>query len=255
MTAGGLDREQIMRRFEDMLDAAMASEAPPSGLDAGILAAVGTEALQEDDHRRCDSYALWSGMTALTQEIKLQGRAFQDLTNSLAAQTAKIADELRAVYVERERTLQREAERRSRREFLNALIDLRDRLGRGRETVRARQAEPIPAPSIPWWTRTFSKPAPLPGPDETLGALIRGYELSIERLDQTLDEFNAREIRCQGEPFDPKRMNAIEREESATVPPGTILEVYRSGYEWNGEVFRPAQVKVSSAPATPEINL
>ena len=140
MTAGGLDREQIMRRFEDMLDAAMASEAPPSGLDAGILAAVGTEALQEDDHRRCDSYALWSGMTALTQEIKLQGRAFQDLTNSLAAQTAKIADELRAVYVERERTLQREAERRSRREFLNALIDLRDRLGRGRETVRDRKS-------------------------------------------------------------------------------------------------------------------
>jgi molecular chaperone GrpE len=78
-----------------------------------------------------------------------------------------------------------------------------------------------------------------------VGALIRGYELGIERLDQTLDEFNAREIRCQGESFDPRRMNAIESEESSTVPSGTVLEVYRSGYEWNGEVFRPAQVKVS----------
>ena len=47
-------------------------------------------------------------------------------------------------------------------------------------------------------------------------------------------------------------MNAIESEESATVSPGTVLEVYRSGYEWNGEVFRPAQVKVSRAPAIPE---
>ena len=44
-------------------------------------------------------------------------------------------------------------------------------------------------------------------------------------------------------------MNAIDRQESSAVPEGTVVEVYRSGYEWNGEVFRPAQVKVSSAPA------
>jgi molecular chaperone GrpE (heat shock protein) len=45
-------------------------------------------------------------------------------------------------------------------------------------------------------------------------------------------------------------MNAIESEESATVPGDTVLEVYRSGYEWNGEVFRPAQVKVSRVPVS-----
>ena len=28
---------------------------------------------------------------------------------------------------------------------------------------------------------------------------------------------------------------------------GTVLEIYRGGYEWNGEVFRPAQVKVFRA--------
>jgi len=38
-------------------------------------------------------------------------------------------------------------------------------------------------------------------------------------------------------------MNAIDKEESVTLPEGTVLEVYRSGYEWNGEVFRPAQVR------------
>ena len=49
-----------------------------------------------------------------------------------------------------------------------------------------------------------------------------------------------------------RRVNAIERQESSTVPEGTVMEVYRSGYEWNGEVFRPAQVKVSCAPAGKE---
>jgi molecular chaperone GrpE len=189
-------------------------------------------------------------MTALTQEIKLQGRAFQELNHSLSAQTEKIAEELRAVYSERERTLQRDAERRCRKEALSALIDLRDRLGRGRESVVARKMEMAAAPQAGWWERVFKKPAA----DPALGALVRGYELGIERLDQTLDEFNAREIRCQGESFDPKRMNAIESEESATVPADTVLEVYRSGYEWNGEVFRPAQVKVSRPPAKAESN-
>jgi hypothetical protein len=245
MTAD-LDRDQILRRFEALLDSALASEAPPPGIAPEILSAV--IAGNQDDQRRCDSYALWAAMTALTQELKLQGRAFQELNLTLATQTEKIAEELRAVYAERERNLQREAERRSRREILSALIDLRDRLGRGRESVRDREAGIAPATKTGWRERIFGKPAPDRAVDpvvETIGALVRGYELGIERLDQTLAEFNAREIRCQGESFDPRRMNAIESEESAAVPAGTVLEVYRSGYEWNGEVFRPAQVKVS----------
>ena len=248
MTAG-LDRDEIVHRFEALLDSALAAEAAPAGIDKEILSAV--IAGGEDDRLRCDSYALWAAMTALTQEIKLQGRAFQELNLTLAAQTEKVSEELRAVYAERERALQREAERRCRREILSALIDLRDRLGRGRESVRAREMGIAAAARAGWWERVLGKPAADPVV-EAVGALVRGYELGVERLDQTLNEFNAREIRCHGESFDPRRMNAIESEESATVAPGTVLEVYRSGYEWNGEVFRPAQVKVSRAPAVPE---
>lgn len=240
----GLGRDEILRRFESLLDAAWTGEAPPSGVDQGILEAIvnGPDATDP----RADSYALWTSMTALTQEVKLQGRAFQELNHTLASQTGKIAEELRAVYSERERALQREAERRARREVLNALIDLRDRLGRGRELVGSQPVIPQAPPPASWWQRLFSQPAaPPPAPNEAFKALVRGYELSIERLDQTLEEFNAREIRCQGERFDPKRMNAIESEESSSAEPDTVLEVYRSGYEWNGEVFRPAQVKVS----------
>jgi len=243
----GTNRDEILRRFETLLDSALAAEEPPSGIDAEILSSVMAGGV--DENRRCDSYALWTAMTALTQEIKLQGRAFQDLNLALSGQTEKMAEELRAVYAERERTVQREAQGRCRREALRALIDLRDRLGRGRESVRAREVEAAAAANRGWWARVFRKRAADPAAD-ALAALIRGYELGVERLDQTLDEFNAREIRCQGESFDPRRMNAIESEESATVPGGTVLEVFLSGYEWNGEVFRPAQVKVSRGPAS-----
>jgi hypothetical protein len=240
-----INRDEILRRFEALLDSALGAEPPPAGIEAEILSSVMTGA--DHDNRGCDSYALWAAMTALTQEIKLQGRAFQELNRTLAAQPEKIAGELRAVYAEREGTLQREAERRCRREALSALIDLRDRLGRGRESVEVCEVEIATARRTRWWARVPGKKAADQAAD-ALGALIRGYELGIERLDQTLDDFNAREIRCQGESFDPRRMNAIESEESAAVPAGTVLEVYRSGYEWNDEVFRPAQVKVSRAP-------
>ena len=247
----GTDRGEVLRRFESLLDSALAAETPPAEVDAEILASVLGDSVPDYASNqagglRCDSYTLWAAMTALTQEIKLQGRAFQELNLTLTAQTEKIAEELRVVYAERERTLLREAERRCRREILGTLIDLRDRLGRGRESVRARQGEIAAKARNRWFTKFLPKQKP-DAIAESVGALVRGYELGIERMDQTLDEFNAREIRCEGESFDPRRMNAIDSEESASVPPNTVLEVYRSGYEWNGEVFRPAQVKVSRA--------
>jgi molecular chaperone GrpE (heat shock protein) len=249
-----MNRDELMRRFEQWLDVALAAEEPPAGIDAEILAAladVNPDANPETDDeidRPIDSYTLWAAMTTLTHEVKLQGRAFKELHTTIGAQASRVADEIRTVYREGERDRQREAERRSRREILGALLDLRDGLWRGLESVRAVE------PAIPksagqgWLARFFTKRRKNPDADK-LTALTTGYELGLQRLDQTLDDLNAHEIRCQGQPFDPRRMNAIDKEESAVVPEGTVLEVYRTGYEWCGEVFRPAQVKVSRAPA------
>ena len=185
-------------------------------------------------------------MTTLTQEVKLQGRAFKELNDTLGSQANRMA--------ERERELLRETERRCRKEALGVLIDLRDRLGRGLESVRASEAEMSKPAPRGWRARIFSRPdrPDDDASDATLAALKKGYELGLERLDQTLEEFNAREIPCEGQAFDPRRMNAIDRQESSAVPEDTVIGVYRSGYEWNGEVFRPAQVKVSRAPAGKE---
>ena len=242
-----MNREEILRRFEQLVDSALAVEEPPAGIDPAIMAKLG----EPSEESTCDSYALWAAITALTQEVKLQGRAFQELNHTLQAQTHTLLEEIRATYAARESTLRRDADLRCRKEALSALIDLRDRLGRGRESVRAGERDIRQAAGAGWWKRVF---APPDGKGiETMGALVRGYELGLERLDQTLDEYNAREIRCDGEMFDPRRMNAIDSEESATVPDGRVLEVYRSGYEWNGEVFRTAQVKVSRAPRSEDL--
>ena len=238
-----MSREQILRRFEEWLDAAIAAEEPPRGVDADILAAVTGHPTEGASPAPTDDYSLWSAMTALTQEVKLQGRSFKELNDTLGSQASRMA--------ERERDLLRETERRCRKEVLGVLIDLRARLGRGLESVRASQAGISRAAPRGWRARIFPRP-PDDGTGATIAALKKGYELGLERLDQTLQEFNALEIPCAGQAFDPRRMNAIDRQESVAVPEGTVIEVYRSGYEWNGEVFRPAQVKVSYVPAGKE---
>jgi molecular chaperone GrpE len=240
---GEMSREEILRRFEKWLDGALAAEEPPRGVEAEILAAMTGAGEDRGRPASATAYSLWAAMTALTQEVKLQGRSFKELNDTMGSQAIRLA--------ERERELLRETERRCRTEILGVLMDLRDRLKRGLESLRASQAEISKKARPGWRGRIFARRGEDPA-GRTLAALQKGYEMGLERLDLTLEEFNAREIPCEGQAFDPRWMNAIDRQESSALPEGTVVEVYRSGYEWNGELFRPAQVKISCAPAGKE---
>src|SRR5207244_4303753 len=66
---------------------------------------------------------------------------------------------------------------------------------------------------------------------ETAVALEKGYALSLDRLDEVLHQLEVTEIPCQGRPFDPRYMQAVDLEETNQVPEGTVVEVYRVGYE------------------------
>lgn len=238
----GLSREEILRHFEQWLDVAFADEEPPRGIDPGILQALAGHGCEQP---AADAFALWSAMTALTQEVKLQGRSFKELNETITAVPARMT--------EREREdVRRDAERRCRKEAIETLIDLRDRLERGRESASASEAELANAavPRGGWLDRLLGR-STAPASDaaaEAVKAFKKGYDMGVERVDQTLAEYNVSEIQCERQSFDPRRMNAVDREETNAVPDGTVTAVYRRGYEWNGEVFRPAQVRVACAP-------
>src|SRR5258708_3810186 len=185
-----MDRSEILQRFEQWLDSATAEEVPPPGIPPEILAGDSAPA----ENGPTDWYTMWAAMTALTQEVKLQGRAFRQLSEALTT----------------------EGERRGRKESLGALLEMRERLSRGLEGLRA---------------------------------LEEGYRLSLSHLDDLLSQFQIRAIECEGRPFDPRRMNAVDVEETDRAAEGTVLLVYRAGYEMNGELYRPAQVRVARRPA------
>jgi molecular chaperone GrpE len=209
-----MDRSEILQRFERLLDTALSEEGPPQGIPAEILAGDA-----EPENPPTDWYTVWSGMTALTQEVKLQGRAFKQLSEALGA----------------------DAERRGRKEALGGLLEMRERLLRGLAGLRGMETlQPD------FWDRIFSRR--WRKVEHALGvvrALEDGYRLSLAHLDDLLSQFQVQAIDCVGRQFDPRRMNAVDAEETDQEPEGTVLFVYRAGYEWNGELYRPAQVRVA----------
>lgn len=270
MTIPDERREALVDRFRDLLEKALTEEAPPTGIAAEVWAEIVREdgAVNEvKGEAGEDLYAIWSALTAQTQEIKLQGRAFNQLHERLEptvglgervdqvlalhrealTEARRIAEEGRGERHERERELRREVEQRVRREMLANLVTLRDRLTRGLDALRAgRQTAP---PRTGWLAGIFGSDR---GRHEHLtagiAALEKGYRLSLDYLEESLAEYQVREIECQGRPFDPHMMEAVDREESSRVAAGTVLEVYQRGYLWQGELYRPARVKVAAAP-------
>lgn len=211
-------REELFRRLAEWLETALSREEPPAGVPAEILN--GEPASSED--AGTDWHGVWAALTALTQEIKLQSRAFRQLHDHLV----------------------RDAEQRARREALDPLLDLRERLLRGLDSARA-----VEPPERTFWDRLFVRRwRRVAHFIEVLQAIEQGYRLTLAFLDDLLERYNVRPIRCEGQPFDPRRMSVIDVEEVPGVEEGTVLSVYRTGYEWNGEVYRPAHVRVAQRP-------
>lgn len=249
-------RSRYLALFESWLDRALAEETEPAGLDASIL---GTLAAGEPPAPKADLYTLYEALTALTQEVKLQGRAFKDLKDAvspLAARHEEALAEARSIAgeaLETARDLEtarvQETEDRCLQESVELLLDLRDRLARGAAAAEALLAQALRRPAGPLarllsgWRGTQSALS------EAVSALLTGNRLTLDHLDDALRARGVSLIECEGRPFEPERMSAVDLVETEGVPEGCVVEVYRPGYEWNGSVFRPAQVKVARRPA------
>jgi molecular chaperone GrpE len=266
-------REQILQRFANWLDYVLAEEKPIEGIAAELLSELedgnGSESVDPDD-RADDLYSTWSAMTALTQEVKLQGRAFKQLSDNvdplvglsdsieklleahreaLADPPWRIAEEAYAVLSVRENKLKLEAQDLARRGLLTVVIDIRDRLIIGLRSASESRRKLDEYRHSSWLDRIFiKKRAGINHMLEIVSSLKKGYRIGLDRLDETLQQLGVYEIECEGQPFDPRVMNVVDIEETVDVPDGMILEVYRTGYTIDNEVLRSAQVKVARAP-------
>jgi len=261
----------ILQRFAKWLDDVLAEEKALEGVASELLAELHDKRDSDTGGPAYDGYDLhstWSAMTALTQEIKLQGRSFKHLSEKMApmigldksidrlleahedalGDARRIAEEGRAERTERESELKLEAHERARREFIGIIIDIRERLVIGLRSTTEVQRQ---LDKYVGWRRLIKfftdKTANKNHTLEIINSLKEGYQMGLDRIDETLQQLGVNEIACEGKPFDPRIMNAADIEETGNVPEGTVLEVYRTGYMIGTEVLKTARVKVARA--------
>lgn len=73
---------------------------------------------------------------------------------------------------------------------------------------------------------------------------IRGFGMVLQNLKSLLEKEGLREMKCEGEQFDPYKHEAV-RSEVSDVEEGTIIRVIRKGYFLKDKVLRHASVVLS----------
>jgi molecular chaperone GrpE len=215
-----------------------------------------------------DLHSTWSALTALTQEIKLQGRAFKQLSErmtpfdgldatieTLLAKHRDVLDEARRIAGEgrtdrrqRESELKSAARDNTRREFIRVMVDIRESLMIGLRSAAESQKKLKEYRHRGRLRNFFRDKSDVQQHQlEIVDSLTKGNRLGLDRMDEYLQQLGVAEIQCVGNPFDPRTMNAVDIEETDEVPDGTVLEIYRTGYIIDNEVLQPAQVKVARA--------
>lgn len=82
------------------------------------------------------------------------------------------------------------------------------------------------------------------------GNLLEGFKMVLQQLEAVLTRHNCKRIEAQGKPFDPHLHQAILQQSSTDFPANTVMQVAQEGFQLHDRVIRPAQVIVSTGPAT-----
>lgn len=213
-------RHAILARVEAALDRLDAASEPPEGIAAALL---------EDDASAPDLHTLFAQMTALTREVQLQGRA----ANRMSAEVTQLVQQLASLTEAQTAGRVAAARRDAQADLLGEMLEIRERFARARDEARKR---------LDSFRGLFARFGSRP----VVEALLRGNELALERLDETLRRNGVHEIVCEGRPFDPDTMHAVEIEARGDVPQGTVTDVVRRGYRSGDRILRYAEVKISS---------
>jgi len=75
--------------------------------------------------------------------------------------------------------------------------------------------------------------------------LLKGIEQIISQFRKTLQQEGVVEIEAKGKDFDPNFHEAVVEVKVENEDSGKVVEVLEKGYLMNGQLLRPAKVKVS----------
>ena len=77
---------------------------------------------------------------------------------------------------------------------------------------------------------------------------VEGLELVTRQMSDVFERYGMTRIAAKGEPFDPRKHEAMKVVETDEVPENTVIEEFRTGYAMRERIVRPAMVSVSKKP-------
>lgn len=205
----------LISRFTAYLDTEMPAVPPEEGSEAA------------------DLYSVFVELAGLRSEIRTESRLVKEALDQFRA----VFDVLQAHKETMQKDLDRaRAEARGGavlRPLLLDVIDLRDRL-----VAALKLAAPKPRGwAIRLWRRQ----------DHAGGAWEEGLRMTLRRLDQVLAERQVVAMASVGQPFDPVCARAVAVSSATDAADGVVIEEVRTGFLWEDQVLRIADVIVAKS--------
>ncbi len=182
-----------------------------------------------------DLYSVFVEIAGLRTEVRTESRLvkealdqFRGVFEALQAGQATLQREL-----DRARAETRDQAQAALRPLLLDVIDLRDRL---------LAALALSAAARPSWQERLLRRSRPDG-----AAWQEGLRMTVRRLEQVLLDRGVVAAKLAGRPFDPRLARVVGTSADASVAAGVVIEEVRSGFLWNDQVLRTADVIVSKA--------
>ncbi len=253
--------ELIAQETESARQAPLVEEAPsPDALDHYSLWSSLVEVKQQihalpkthpDEERRALE-RLIDQMTGALKAVESLNAIVPAIREALAPQQEatdalkEAIESLRASLTPESReTLRQEGRREAWKQIIDLLIDLRDRMSSGHKQARILQQQESEVPGSRRWSGRIFTADGDKGAGTIGGALVKGYRLTLDRLEEALEANGIKEIEALYQDYDPRAMDAVDMQETTESTEGAVVEVYQTGYTWNEEVIRKARVKVA----------
>lgn len=244
MASGKVDddiKHALLSQFSAWLDAAPNQVVRCTGHNTeGAVenAAADGEAVPEEPGPTTDLYTLLAEMAGLRSEVRTESRLVKEALDQFRAvfETLQTSHAAARQELERARAEARDQAKAAVRPLLLEVIELRDRL------LAALQLGETAAPT--GWRQRW-----LRGTQSGTEAWQEGLRLILRRLDQILLDRRVVAMRLEGGKFDPLHARAIGTVADSGAPDGAVVEEVRSGFLWDDQVLRTAEVIVSKSCA------
>jgi molecular chaperone GrpE len=191
----------------------------------------------DDRGEAADLYSVFVELAALRSEVRTESRLVKDALDQFRG----VFDTLQASHATLQRELDRaradttDQARAALRPLLLDVIDLRDRLGAALALAAALRPR--------WHDRLLRRTA------SGGAAWQEGLRMTVRRLDQVLAERGVTAAKLLGRPFDARLARVVGTSADAAVAAGIVTEEVRTGFLWDDQVLRTADVIVSKGNA------